>query len=734
MSTSRYCLFLLLSALAIPCAAQKSRINWVAAGHKGAISSISYAPNDSFFVSAAYGDSHVIIWDGITGKFRSWFDFDSTLQCVKVSPDSRTLALANDSELFLLDLASQQILKSIRDTTTIHIQTIAFSPTGDTLAWVSFSKTYDVNELLGLVTRYSMSKGTLTSDTLTRINARSIDGVQHGTPGEFLFTKELDRLAFTGQIGIGMYSFRTASLLFIKYYGLSNGNRCCFVSGDSQLVVTTSLDSIAILDARTGATLLSHLQPWLNGPYPIQDISPDTIVICSGSAFHLMQLSTLDTITSIAPGQSPMRVWDWSPHRDRLAIGIDHSIEIMEGPPPPPIITLYHTPAAFSSQLVTQVANNLNSVRTSPTTTDIAAGSFGRLCLLDSNDNVLNGVGGDCGSLAFNHTGTRIAATFDNYVTGGGSTSILDVKSFTIVSGTTGSMDNLMNYSPFSQFSFSLADDTLATGDTINSIPFTSSYDFWPYYTCLNSFTPDGSRLFYSYTDIVRVKDMATRRVVDSFQTTHGHINAFRLNHNGSLLLTCGTDGLIRMWKTSDHSLIRTFGGYKASVTGVQFSPSESYVISSSLDSTIRIWDITTGVVVDSFTEFRAPYTDVQVTQDGRYILASSPLALVEYGSPKVPLESVKQSGSNSFVLGDAYPNPFSTSSTVTFSLSRREFVTLRIVNILGETMAIPLEGFYDLGKHSMRIDKSSLHLTPGVYLYELATPEGSMAKMLQVE
>jgi WD40 repeat protein len=652
--------------------------------------------------------------------------------------------LANDSTLYLLDLSTKQILKSIHDSTTIEIQEIAFSMSGDTIAWVSFVSPISVNHELGLVSKYSQTHGHISTSGLPVINARSVDGrFRLNEQGDFAFTKQLDRLAFTGASGVGMYSFLSDSLLFLRSFSSSNSYQGCFVNSDSEFVTTTTWDSIAILNAYNGAIVLGHTRPQQDYLISVHPIGRDTIALVGSDRIFLFNPSTLDTIYSRRSLVDLAGAFEWSPHNPYFLTGADvvEPIVIGPGPLPAPLIFRYSTHTDFAPQLITTVTNNLNSVRFAPTGTETAAGSDGCLSLLDSNGELLNDLLQWCGNLTFNHDATKIGIL--DYTPMGssylgiqidGSTEVADPKSLAAIEFSKGSIGTLMFNSPYSEITFSPDDDFVAIGDSIFTLPFNSSYDLWPAYTCLNSFTPNGSHLFYSYTDIIRVKDIATRQVVDSFPTKHGHINAFHLSHDGTQLLTCGTDGLIRLWKTSDHSLVRTFGGYRASVTGVQFSPNENFVISSSLDSTIRIWDITTGIVVDSFTEFRAPYTDVQVTQDGKYILASTPLALVEYGSPKVPLESVHQTPSSGFALGDAFPNPFSAYSTITFSLPRREFVTLKIVNILGETLAVTIEGEYDAGPHNTHLDKSALHLTSGVYFCELTTPDGSVAKLMQVE
>ncbi len=71
------------------------------------------------------------------------------------------------------------------------------------------------------------------------------------------------------------------------------------------------------------------------------------------------------------------------------------------------------------------------------------------------------------------------------------------------------------------------------------------------------------------------------------------------------------------------------------------------------------------------------------------------------------------------FSLSQNYPNPFNPSTSIEFSLSRAENVTLTVYNILGQQVATLLNNQTMVsGRHSVRFDAS--HLTSGMYLYRI--------------
>ena len=70
-------------------------------------------------------------------------------------------------------------------------------------------------------------------------------------------------------------------------------------------------------------------------------------------------------------------------------------------------------------------------------------------------------------------------------------------------------------------------------------------------------------------------------------------------------------------------------------------------------------------------------------------------------------------------VLGQNYPNPFNPATTIPFSISASSAVTLHVYNILGQRVAVLLNGeFRTAGNHIIRFDASGL--ASGLYVYQL--------------
>jgi hypothetical protein len=70
------------------------------------------------------------------------------------------------------------------------------------------------------------------------------------------------------------------------------------------------------------------------------------------------------------------------------------------------------------------------------------------------------------------------------------------------------------------------------------------------------------------------------------------------------------------------------------------------------------------------------------------------------------------------FVLAQNYPNPFNPSTTISFNLPQTSNATLSVYNVLGQRVAVLVNGQMSAGAHSISFDAS--RLASGMYIYEL--------------
>ncbi len=81
-------------------------------------------------------------------------------------------------------------------------------------------------------------------------------------------------------------------------------------------------------------------------------------------------------------------------------------------------------------------------------------------------------------------------------------------------------------------------------------------------------------------------------------------------------------------------------------------------------------------------------------------------------------IEDPLQSPPSAFTLQQNYPNPFNPTTTIEFSLDRAQEVVLKVWNVLGQTVAILIDGQLGPGRHVVRFEGRGL--PTGVYFYRL--------------
>lgn len=70
------------------------------------------------------------------------------------------------------------------------------------------------------------------------------------------------------------------------------------------------------------------------------------------------------------------------------------------------------------------------------------------------------------------------------------------------------------------------------------------------------------------------------------------------------------------------------------------------------------------------------------------------------------------------YALYQNYPNPFNPVTKIRFDLPEKSAVVLKIYNVLGELVGVPVNEIRNTGKHSVEFD--GINLPSGVYYYEL--------------
>ena len=104
---------------------------------------------------------------------------------------------------------------------------------------------------------------------------------------------------------------------------------------------------------------------------------------------------------------------------------------------------------------------------------------------------------------------------------------------------------------------------------------------------------------------------------------------------------------------------------------------------------------------------------------DDQFNLFDDPPVQDEIGTATFDVEAnSRQLDGTIFALGNNYPNPFNPETVVPYSLPEASFVSIKVYDLLGRTVATLVDGTMPAGVHEVRFDAS--HLPTAMYLIRM--------------
>jgi plastocyanin len=86
--------------------------------------------------------------------------------------------------------------------------------------------------------------------------------------------------------------------------------------------------------------------------------------------------------------------------------------------------------------------------------------------------------------------------------------------------------------------------------------------------------------------------------------------------------------------------------------------------------------------------------------------------------NPVTSVQIIENNVPSSFKLNQNFPNPFNPATSISFSIPRSSFITLKVFNIIGEEIQTLIEGELDPGSYKTGWDGSKQ--SSGMYFYQL--------------
>jgi len=135
-------------------------------------------------------------------------------------------------------------------------------------------------------------------------------------------------------------------------------------------------------------------------------------------------------------------------------------------------------------------------------------------------------------------------------------------------------------------------------------------------------FSPDDKFLASGAADkMARVVELASGKVIRSFEGHTHHVLAVAWSLDGRTLVTAGADNIVKVWDFTNGERKKNIEGYDKEVTAVRFAGATGNVVTSSGDNKVRLMALD-GREVRSFPEVADFMQSAAVSADGKVIVA----------------------------------------------------------------------------------------------------------------
>ena len=92
-------------------------------------------------------------------------------------------------------------------------------------------------------------------------------------------------------------------------------------------------------------------------------------------------------------------------------------------------------------------------------------------------------------------------------------------------------------------------------------------------------------------------------------------------------------------------------------------------------------------------------------------------------------ITGVKKETPSGFALHQNYPNPFNPTTSIEYTLDKRQFVSLKVYDILGREVATLINEEKPAGSYQVKFDAAGL--SSGVYLYRIRAGKNSETRKM---
>ncbi|MCK4472579.1 MAG: WD40 repeat domain-containing protein, partial [Anaerolineae bacterium] len=101
-------------------------------------------------------------------------------------------------------------------------------------------------------------------------------------------------------------------------------------------------------------------------------------------------------------------------------------------------------------------------------------------------------------------------------------------------------------------------------------------------------------------------------------------INSVAFSPDGQTVATGASDGIVRLWRISDGTLLHALDGHARPVSGIVFSQDGTLLISGSRDRTVDVWRVSDGMLSSQLAGHSGEILSLAISPDYRFLALGS--------------------------------------------------------------------------------------------------------------